>query len=345
METLAAPAQSQTGSMPSPQRIFSTLTSYMDSAALRTAIDLDVFTAIAEGAATAEEIARRCNASQRGIRTLCDYLTVLEFLRKNQGRYELTPETSAFLNRHSPAYVGSAASFLASDHVKGFYNNLTETVRAGGNQAGSEHLEPEHPMWVEFARSMAPMVTMPAGIAAEHLVGSSKEPIKVLDIAAGHGLFGIMIANRNPNARIVATDWQNVLEYAKENAARHGTSGRYETIPGSAFEVDFGSGYDLVLVPNFLHHFAPSQIEELLKKIHGALKPGGRVAIVEFVPNEDRVSPPSPAAFSLTMLAGTPSGDAYTFTELNQMLNNAGFSGTIRKDLLPAPQTLLVATA
>jgi tRNA G37 N-methylase Trm5 len=135
-----------------------------------------------------------------------------------------------------------------------------------------------------------------------------------------------------------------VLELAKENAARFGVADRYETIPGSAFDVDLGSGYDLVLVPNFLHHFSLAQNQELLKRVHSALRPGGRIAVVEFVPNEDRVTPPSPAAFSLTMLAGTPSGDAYTFRELNQMFTNAGFSGTIRKDLSPAPQTLLVAT-
>ena len=93
----------------------------------------------------------------------------------------------------------------------------------------------------------------------------------------------------------------------------------------AAFDVEYGDGYDLALITNFLHHFDPPTNEELLRKVHPALKPEGRAVILEFVPNSDRVSPPMPAAFSLTMLAGTPSGDAYTFAEFQQMLRNAGF--------------------
>ena len=148
----------------------------------------------------------------------------------------------------------------------------------------------------------------------------------MLDIAAGHGLFGITIAQQNPNAKIVAQDWAAVLEVAKENAAARGVTDRYSTIAGSAFEVDFGDGYDVVLLTNFLHHFDVPTCEGLLRKIKGALKPGGRVATLEFVPNEDRVTPPMAASFSMMMLGTTHSGDAYTFAEFDRMFRNAGFS-------------------
>src|SRR6185312_11424092 len=141
-------------------------------------------------------------------------------------------------------------------------------------------------------------------------------PVRVLDIAAGHGLFGIEVAKQNPQARIIALDWAAVLEVAKANAQRAGVVDRYETLPGSAFDVDFGGPYDIVLLTNFLHHFDPATCVGLLKKVHAAL---------EFVPNEDRVSPPMQAAFSLIMLATTPSGDAYTFPELEAMYRKAGF--------------------
>src|SRR5438132_1399036 len=78
---------------------------------------------------------------------------------------------------------------------------------------------------------------------------------KVLDISSGHGMFGIDVAKHNPQAHVYALDWKNVLEVARENAARFGVAERFHTIPGSAFDVDMGSGYDLVLLPNFLHHF------------------------------------------------------------------------------------------
>jgi 2-polyprenyl-3-methyl-5-hydroxy-6-metoxy-1,4-benzoquinol methylase len=173
------------------------------------------------------------------------------------------------------------------------------------------------------------------------IVTKVARPKKVLDIAAGHGLFGIEIAVLNPQAQVVGTDWGNVLQVAQRNAEKAGVANRYRTIPGSAFDVDFGSGYDVVLLPNFLHHFDPPTNVKLLKKIHAAMQPGGLVATVEEVPNEDRVSPPI-AAFSMMMLCSTPAGDAYTFRELNSMFQEAGFGETTQQQLPPSFTTLLL---
>jgi ubiquinone/menaquinone biosynthesis C-methylase UbiE len=166
--------------------------------------------------------------------------------------------------------------------------------------------------------------------------------MKVLDIAAGHGAFGIAVARRSPKAEIVAADWAPVLSLAEQHAKEAGVHDRYRTIAGDAFTIDYGSGYDVVLVTNFLHHFDAGTNTNLLKKIHQAMKPGGRVAVLEFVPNPDRVSPPMPAAFSLTMLAETRAGDAFTFAELEKQLVDAGFHG-VEAYGLPTPQTVLIA--
>jgi ubiquinone/menaquinone biosynthesis C-methylase UbiE len=166
--------------------------------------------------------------------------------------------------------------------------------------------------------------------------------IKVLDIAAGHGLFGINIARANPAAQIFAVDWKTVLAVAVENATAAGVSDRYHTIPGSAFEVELGSGYDLVLLPNFLHHFNPATNVALLKRIRAAMNPGGRVGTLEFVPNDDRVTPPMSASFSMMMLGSTESGDAYTFRELDQMFREAGFGESRLQELEMSPQQFIV---
>src|SRR5207253_3604413 len=97
------------------------------------------------------------------------------------------------------------------------------------------------------------------------------ESLKILDIAAGHGLYGLAFAKRNPKAEVTAVDWANVLEVAKENAQAAGVSDRYHTRAGSAFDVDYGNGYDLVLLTNFLHHFDPPTCEMLLRKVRSAL--------------------------------------------------------------------------
>ncbi len=316
---------------------------YQQTQALRAAIELDLFTAIADGAHTSDALAKQCQASNRGMRILCDYLCVNGFLTKEGGQYNLAPDADAFLNQRSPAYLGSVSGFLTSDHLTSRFANLTETVRRG-SPADRGSLEPEHPMWVEFARSMTPMMRIPADMLARALNASAGEPWRVLDIAAGHGLFGLTIAQQNPNAHITALDWPNVLELAKENARNMGMSERYSVIPGSAFEVDFGDPYDVILLTNFLHHFDHETNVKLLRKVHGALNPGGRAATLEFVPNEDRISPPWPASFSLMMLGSTPGGDAYTFPEIERMFSEAGFAATTRMDLKPTPQTLLIST-
>jgi 2-polyprenyl-3-methyl-5-hydroxy-6-metoxy-1,4-benzoquinol methylase len=177
-----------------------------------------------------------------------------------------------------------------------------------------------NPIWVVFARAMAPMIMPAAHAIADLLAGLSAEPLRILDIAAGHGMFGITVAQRYPHAEVVAIDWAPVLAIAQENAWAYGVSDRVRMLAGDAFEVEFGGPYDVAPVTNFLHHIDAPTCTALLLKVHTALKPGGRVVVLEYVPNPDRVSPPIAAGFGLTMLAGTPAGDAYTLAELQVVL-------------------------
>jgi len=337
---MSSPATEQ----PSPQLFFSTINSYLRTEALRAAIELDVFTKIAEGNTTAAEIARQCDASERGMRILCDYLAMMEFLGKNDDRYSLTTDSAVFLDKHSPAYMGGVTEFLLSPELTTGFKDVAAAVRKGGTVILEDGtVAPDNPIWIKFARAMAPMMAMPAQLMARMLDPAADRKLKILDIAAGHGLFGLAFATRNPEVEIVALDWANVLEVAKENAARVGVSERYKTISGSAFDADFGGGYDLVLLTNFLHHFDPPTCEQLLRKVHAALNDGGRAVTLEFVPNEDRISPLESAGFALIMLGSTPSGDAYTFRELERMFANAGFSHSEIHALTPSIQHVIVS--
>jgi hypothetical protein len=311
--------------------------------ALKGAIELDLFTHIAAGADTAAAIAARAGAAERGVRILCDYLTVRGFLAKEAGRYSCSPTAAVFLNQRSPAYIGSIANFLANDRIIKSYRNLAGAARKGGTVAAST-VSPNDPVWVEFARSMAPFLGMVAETLAP-IVATPGQPQKVLDVAAGHGLFGLRVAQANPQATVYGTDWADVLKVAIENAVALGVADRYQTIPGSAFEVALGTGYDLVLVPNFLHHFDKTTNTAFLSKLRHAMASAGTIAIVEFVPNEDRVSPPIAASFSLQMLGATEGGEAYTFSDLDAMLAAAGFSSRRAQPLDPTPQTLVIARA
>lgn len=329
---------------PTPTLFFETITAYQRTNALRAAIDLDLFTAIGEGNQTASQIAQHRNASERGTRILCDYLTMIGFLTKEKNSYALTQDSAVFLDRRSPAFMGNTVEFLVSDQIKESFEHLSEAVRKGGTATPDDGtLAPEHPIWIKFARSMQSMMGPVAQGIARLIDPDANKKIKILDIAASHGAFGLAFAARNPQAEIVALDWANVLELSKENAKAAGVADRYSTIAGSAFDVDYGTGYDVVLLTNFLHHFDPPTNEKLLRKVHAALGEGGRAVTLEFVPNDDRVSPPGVAGFSLTMLASTPSGDAYTFAEFDRMFRNAGFTKNELHEIPPAIQQLIVS--
>lgn len=328
----------------SPAHFFETINAYQQTAALKTAIELNLFTAIAEGNSIPATIAARCQVAERGARILCDFLTIFGFLTKIGNEYQLTPDSAAFLDRRSPMYTGDAVEFLLAPTLTEGFTHLTEAVRKGGTALPEQgSVTPDNPVWVRFAKVMAPLMTLPAQVMANLAPTDPNRDVKILDIAAGHGIFGIAFAQRNPRAHVVALDWPNVLEVAEGNAQAAGVGNRYTKLPGSAFEVDFGTGYDLVLLTNFLHHFDVPTCETLLKRVHAALAEGGRALTLEFVPNEDRVTPPGAAAFSMVMLGTTPNGDAYTPSQLESMARNAGFARTEVHEMPPTMERLVIS--
>jgi precorrin-6B methylase 2 len=331
---------------PSPQLFFETINAYHRTAALKAAIELDLFTVIGAESVTAEELASRCRCPVRGIRILCDYLAIIGFLKKDRSRYAVTPDSAFFLNRNSPACMGAAVKFLLAPDLTEAFSDLASTVRSGRLHT-SEHgtTAPDHPVWLEFARAMGPMMVPCAQGAAALVPLDPSRETKVLDISASHGAYGIAFAMKNPRAHLVALDWQAVLAITKENATAAGLGDRFSTIAGDAFSADLGTGYDAVLVPNFLHHFNMADCTRFLRRVHAALRPGGRVVIVEFVPNDDRITPPPAATFSLVMLGTTPEGDAYTFAEYQKMLADAGFQDPACHPLPPTAQSAVIATA
>ncbi len=329
---------------PSPALFFQTATAHLRTAALKTAIELDLFSGIAEGSTTSDALASRCHVSPRGIRMLLDYLTVNGFLIKQHSHYRLTPDSEVFLTKASPAYLGGALAFMLSSPLLEGARTLTHAVRKGGTAVSEQGtMAPEHPEWVTFAQSMVPLMKGPAEWIAAWVSAHIPDVQKVLDIAAGHGLFGVQIAKNNPQVQIVAQDWPNVLKVAEDTAREANVQDRFCTIPGNVFDVDLGQGYDVVLLTNFLHHFDIPTCELLLKKVYASLSEHGKVVTLEYVPNEDRISPPEMAQFCLIMLATTPSGDAYTFREYDQMFRNAGF-GVSQMHEIPASNQRAIIT-
>lgn len=323
-----------------PLRFMEAVNGFQRTAVVRAAIEYDIFTLVGEGCDTVELLAERAGIAAKGARVLADALVILQLLEKREGRYALNAESALFLDRRSPRYLGDSIRFQLSAPILEAYSRFGEAVRLGGTAAGSEGaLEPDHPMWLEFARAMAPLMFTAVQKVAEVLVPAGK----VLDVAAGHGAYGIGLLRSGAAREVVALDWPGVLELARANAEAAGVSDRWRGMAGSAITGSLGDRYDTVLLPNFLHHFDRATCIAFLGRVREALAPEGRVAIVEYLPNDDRVSPSAPAWFAVQMLATTPAGDAYTLAEYTEMLLEAGFTEPTAHRVPGAARHVLVA--
>ena len=321
--------------------VFDIALAYQKTAALIAAVKLDIFTVIGAGMVSLDDLISRTGASGRGLRILCDYLTVIGLLDKRDSHYALTHIARTFLDESAPLAMGKIVDFVAAPEILDlFLSDPVSYVRRGGS-SGLANVSPDHPVWVRFAKAAVPFAATTAKRVAAHIATFPDPPYTVLDIAAGHGLFGIEVAKMLPEALITAVDWGQVLTVTRANAEAAGVADQFRLVAGNALDVDWGGDFDLVLLPNFLHHFDFDTCTTLLRRVRASLAVGGQALGIDLVPNEDRVSPPTPAMFAFWMLATTPGGDAYTIRELDAMARNAGFRGATMQPLAPTPQSLI----
>ena len=318
---------------------------YQKTAALTAAVKLDIVTALGGGALTSDALAEKTATSARGMRILCDLLAVMGVLTKQGGAYAVAEPAKRYLDPSSPAWMGGAIDFYAAPEIlRLVLDDPVSYVRHGGSP-GLAHLAPDHPVWLRFAKAMSPAARLAAKRAAVYLAGGHGPPAKVLDVAAGHGFYGIELAKVFPQAIVTAVDWPSVLELASANASGAGVSERFRTVAGDAFEVDWGREFDLVILANFLHHFSPDECATILRKVKSSLSAQGRACTVDFVPDDDRAGSRTHAMFAFLMLATTPGGDAYTLSELDGIAKAAGFQGATARPLRPTPQSLVMFEA
>jgi predicted nicotinamide N-methyase len=321
--------------------VFDAAMAYQRTAALVAAVKLDIFTAIGSGTTTSDDLASKIGASARGLRILCDFLTVMELLKKKDSNYRLTHAARILLDGSSPFAMGSIVDFVAAPEMLALFLEDPASYVQNGRSKGPSNVDPDHPVWVRYARAMVPFAATTAKLVAGYVRAFPIPPKTVLDVAAGHGLYGIEVAKALPNAEVTAVDWEGVLAVARGHAEAAGVGHRFHTLAGNALNLEWGH-FDLILLPNFLHHFDAETCTSLLRKVKSSLASGGGALAVDFVPNEDRISPPVPAMFAFWMLASTPGGDAYTARELDEMARNAGFRAATTRPLPPTPQNLIV---
>lgn len=291
---------------------------------LLTAVQLDVFSHIAAGKTTAAEVAAAAQASLRGTRMLLNALCALQLLVKNSERYGLHPASRQFLVRSSPDYMGY---MFENDGIWESWGNLTESVRTG-KPAFEGHDQPTAEAFFSvLVRSLHVMNRDPARQLAQAVsAGSQHHGRRVLDVACGSGVWGIALAEADPQAKVTFQDLPGVLDVTRGYVDRSGMAGRHEFLPGDLNTAEYpASKFDLAVLGNICHSAGEVASRKLFSCIFGALQPGGRIVIVETMPAEDRSGPVFPIVFALNMLLHTESGDTYTAREYRAWLTEAGY--------------------
>ena len=304
-----------------PEPIFQALLGYRVAAVVRAAIELDLFSAIAEGATTAAAIAGSRGGTERSVRILLDAVAVTspKLLRKKGKGYALTPTSRQFLIRSSRSFIGQLMPLYGHKRMWEMFYELPAAVRAGRSVMKEDAHSPDQEFWEDFARATA-RDAVRKGRRMVRLLGKKPAPVRILDLACGSGMYGATFAREIPGSTLTLFDQANVLAQTRKIVD---APARY--LEGDLFRTEFGGPYDVVVASHVFHHFNPADCRTLMARIRGALAPGGRLLIQEFVPDERRAANAQALMFAVTMLVWTREGDAYCRSDYEKWLKRSGF--------------------
>ncbi|HXS96903.1 MAG TPA: class I SAM-dependent methyltransferase [Candidatus Limnocylindrales bacterium] len=336
METMGQPAVR-------PDRIMQMAWGYAPPLIIETAVRNRVFDLLDEGPKTVEQVADLSGASVRGLRAIMNALTGFQLLSKDAGgRYATTPESSTFLVKSKPSFMGGIIEHTSTQLIPGWLA-LSNVVRTGKPEHGVNEENTGSEFFQQFVEAIFPMSYAAASRLADVLdVASATQPVRVLDLAAGSGVWSIALAQRSPQVSVTAVDWPGVLEVTRRVATRFGVAGRYTFVAGDLATADFGTGHNIAVLGHILHSEGERRSRELLRKTFRALAPGGTIAIQEFLVDEERSTNTMGLIFAVNMLTMTQEGDTFSFTEIAGWLRDAGFENP-RTVESPGPSPLILA--
>jgi ubiquinone/menaquinone biosynthesis C-methylase UbiE len=285
-----------------------------------------VFDILDDGPQTVETMAVLSGASPRGLRALMNALAGFGLLIKDRaGQFSLPTDAAAFLVSAKPGYLGGMSRHAAEQMIPAWLQ-LSGIVGSGKPAEGVNQQSRGAGFFERFVEDLFPMNYPSARALAEALdVAGAHKPVRVLDLGAGSGVWGIVLAESSPRVRVTAVDWPNVLEVTRKVAASHGVADRFEFVGGDLAQADFGSGHDIATLGHILHSEGEQRSRALLRKTRDALAPGGVVAIAEFLVDDARTAPPMGLMFAVNMLVFTDEGDTFSFNEIAAWLREAGF--------------------
>jgi ubiquinone/menaquinone biosynthesis C-methylase UbiE len=327
-----------------PERLQQFGFAYAPPLIISAAVNNKVFDTLEAGPKTVQQVKKQTGASARGLRAIMDALVGLELLKKDrQSKYSLTAESHAFLISEKPGtlagFFGSILPVMISRWLR-----LTDVVRDGRPAVAVNQETEGTEFFSQLVETIIPMSYPGAQKLADHLkIAKANQPVRVIDLAAGSGIWGIAMAQKSPQVRVAAVDWPRMIPTTKRITGKFGVRDCFDFIEGDLSEAKFGSGYDLATLGHILHSEGEQRSRQLLKKTFRALKSGGTIAIAEWLVNDDRTKPLPSLMFSVQMLINTEKGGTFSFNEIKEWLEDAGFK-KVRKVEAPGPSPLILAT-
>jgi ubiquinone/menaquinone biosynthesis C-methylase UbiE len=327
-----------------PERIYQFAFAYSVPLVLEAAIKHRVFDVLDSGPMSLNEIHVATQASERGLRGILNLLVGLDFLRRQaDGKYTLSPESAAFLVSTKPEFQGGLIRHT-SEQLLPNWMQLNQVVATGKPAVSVNQQGPGSEFFHQFVNDILPMSYHVAQELAGHLnLSAAGSTVKVLDIAAGSGVWGIALAQASAHVRVTAVDWPTVLPVTQATVSRFGLADRFSFVAGDIHDADFGSGHNLATLGHILHSEGEELSKKLLKRTFQALAPGATIAIAEFLVNADRTGPVNGLIFAVNMLVNTDVGDTFSFEEISEWLGEAGF---VNPRTIPThgPSPLILAT-
>ena len=326
---------------PAPDRVMQIITGGWASAILGSAAKHGVFNALEGGGDEAARVATKAGISPRGAQATLDGLVGLGLVTLSQGRYQNTPEASAFLVKGKPAYLGGMAEVMAGS--MGDWSTLPEAVKTGAPTASMTADMADNAFWHLLVPAIAALSFPVAQMAAERLGIAQAGSVRWLDVGGGSGVWSAVWLGANTQARGVQLDWPVVNSIAKGFVGQFGVADRFETIDGDFHTTDFGTGqYDYAIYAHIAHQESPEDNVKIFRRFRKALKPGGTLVINDFVLADDRTGHPFAMMFAAQMLLVSKEGNAWRQSDYRTWLADTGFT-SVHIVPTPTPATFILA--
>ena len=287
---------------------------YQRSMILLCSVRLGVFRGLAEGSLGASELARKIGADVSRLEILLGALVSLGLLSKAGSRYRLSKTAREFL---LPGGRSQESILLHLMNCWDAWGNLAGKIRGGRKKRDGESVCREN-----FIRGMGENSRERAEAVARKF--PLKEGERLLDLGGGPGTYAVAWAEAYPDAEISLFDLPATLRVTRKILKEKGKEGRVCLLQGDFLKNPVVGSYDFVWISQILHAYSTKDCIELLGRARAVLRPGGKVAVQEFMVSENKTSPPGPVFFSVHMVAVTEAGRAYTAKEIAAMMRKAG---------------------